>query len=47
MMFQPGRGLAICGLVSDQFQTRIFVRKLPDAPFARWFSQPAREVLGL
>jgi hypothetical protein len=49
MMFQPDRGLAICNLFSNQFQARIFGRKLPDAPFYT-LVQPTNaglEVLGV
>jgi len=45
-MFQPGRGLAICNLLNEQFQGRIFGRKpsLLMPPFARWSSQPTRDL---
>jgi hypothetical protein len=29
LMFQPGRGLAICNPLNEQFQGRIFGRKHP------------------
>ena len=49
-MFRPGRGLAICNLLNEQFQGRIFGGKLlADAPFCT-LVQPTNaglEVLGL